>query len=74
MQPSLGLRVRPISSVRKKSSEWDGVIVKIVQPADGDHGYVATWLENKINYGDDNCEHYAYYDDEQLSKLLVEII
>lgn len=73
MKPRLGMRVRPSAKLVANPAEWDGVIVKIVPPFGGDHGYVATWLEKKLNYGDDNCEHYAYCSDDQLGALLVEL-
>lgn len=67
------MRVRPLHASKKKPTEWDGVIVKIVQPSQDDHGYIAVWLENKVGYGDDNCEDYAYCSEKQLDTLLVQL-
>ena len=74
MTPRLGMRVRPSQKLVANPAEWEGVIVKIVPPSDEDHGYVATWLEHKLGYGADNCEHYAYCSDEQLATILIEIL
>lgn len=70
MKPELGMRVRP---AKEGTNKWDGVIVSISPPDDEDHGIVGVWLENRLRYGDDNCEHYAYSSDEQLGKILKQL-
>lgn len=72
MKPKLGMRVRPLHP-KRASSKWDGVIVQIIPPTSEGHGVVAVWLENQTGYGGDNCEHYAYVSDEQLSRELKEL-
>jgi hypothetical protein len=74
MKLQLGMRLRPQSLVGPRNLEaargdWDGVVVYFVPPDAKDHGVVATWLENQTGYGGDNCEHYAYYADEDLDDL-----
>ena len=73
LTPIPGMKVRPHSTVKNKPKEWDGVIVYVVPPSETDHGCVAVWLSEKCNYGGDNCEHYAYYSDEQIATVLKEI-
>lgn len=70
MKPRLGMRVRPLQVPKKHPSKWDGVIVQITPPSEKGHGVVAVWLENQINYGGDNCEHYTYESDEALDLVL----
>ena len=36
-----------------------GVVVKIVQDQEDDHGCVYVWQQDKVGYGSDNCEHTA---------------
>lgn len=54
---------------------FTGVIVQIVLPESDDnpiedHGMVAVWLENQMNYGDNNCEHYTYVDWQTRLRIL----
>ena len=71
--PVLGMVVRPHGNLVKRPSEWEGVIVGIDQPHDENHGCVVVWLKHKLNYGDNNCEHYAFYSHEQLATILKQV-
>lgn len=61
MKPQIGMKVRPKIPYSKDPREWDGIIVVIIEPSGDDHGLLQTWLINQVDYGSDNCEHYAYY-------------
>lgn len=37
-----------------------GIIVKIEKNTKDFHGIIYSWQENRINYGNDNCEHYSF--------------
>lgn len=48
-----------------------GVVVKIDPPQEeGDHGTVYVWQLEKINYGADNCEHYAFTQWSSILRIL----
>ena len=47
-----------------------GVVVKMFTGHDEcDHGMVAVWQSERVNYGDDNCEHYPHYGWESLLRI-----
>lgn len=48
-----------------------GVIVYIVPGnTDEDHGCIAVWQSERINYGADNCEHYPYHNWKKLLTIV----
>ena len=50
---SVGLSVKDIAG-------HTGVVVKIEVPEDStEHGIVYVWQSERMNYGNDNCEHYS---------------
>lgn len=71
--PTVGMTVRPHGKVCRTPKKWEGIIVDVRQPDGDEHGCVAVWLKHRLNYGDDNCEHYAFYSHEQLATILVEV-
>lgn len=49
-----------------------GVIVEIEIPEDPsntDHGSITVWQSKRFNHGDDNCEHYAYHDWQNILRI-----
>lgn len=71
LTPKLGMRVAPKGV--KNAKTMSGVIVRVVEPEGEHHGTIFVWQEHRLDYGADNCEHYAYYDDEQLGSVLKEL-
>ena len=37
-----------------------GIVVKVVPESDNFHGAVYVWQSERVGYGSDNCEHYAF--------------
>ena len=53
VQPHIGMQV-------KDENGMSGVVVKIRAPSDeDDHGTMYVWQCDRVEYGSDNCEHYA---------------
>lgn len=44
----------------KDSDGRCGVVVRIEPPTDDFQGVIYVWQADRINYGNDNCEHYTY--------------
>lgn len=61
-KPVVGLKVIGLDGHK-------GIIVSIVEPTDDDHGWIEVWQSERDNYGDNNCEHYAYYNNELDSSI-----
>lgn len=47
-----------------------GVIVKIIPETDDFHGVIYVWQSEKLNYGDDNCEHYSYQGWKRMLRII----
>lgn len=49
----------------------EGIVVKIQEGYNiEDHCIIYVWQLNRVKYGDDNCEHYAYINWKQFLRII----